>query len=126
MPASTSVGLLLVLVAQCGDLGVAEQRVVVEGDFGVERHQLARSGHHQRVDFGDRGVEFGEGAIERRHEIDRDADLFAFEPQAIRNLAGMEWLDPAGRVDRDLEDLVGRMLGNLFDLDPALGRARSG
>ena len=95
-------------------------------DLGVERHQFARSGHYQRVDLGDRGVKLGEGAIECCHEFDRDADLLAFEAQAIGDLARMEWLDPARRVDRNLDDFLRRMLGHLLDLDPAFGRADQG
>jgi len=33
--------ILLVLVAQCCDLGVAIEGVVVEADFGIERHEVA-------------------------------------------------------------------------------------
>ena len=38
-------------VAQLGQVRVAEQGVVVEGHLGVEREQLARAGHDQRIDL---------------------------------------------------------------------------
>ena len=59
---------LLVLVAQLRDVLVAEQRVVVEVHLGVERDHVAGAGDDQRIDLDMRGIEFDEGAVERRQE----------------------------------------------------------
>ena len=40
---------LLALVAQIGDVGMAIERVVVEAHLGVERQHLAAGGDHQRA-----------------------------------------------------------------------------
>src|SRR3546814_7088747 len=63
--------ILFVLVAQLGDVGVPEQRVVVEVHLGVERHDVAGTGHHQRVDLHQRGVELDERLVDRGDELDR-------------------------------------------------------
>ena len=78
---------LLVLVAQRLDFGVAEQRVVVERHLGVERQQVAGPGHDQRVDLDQRRVEFGKGAVERRRRTRparRPARLPRPSPKASR------------------------------------------
>ncbi len=57
---------LLVQIAQRDDLWVAEQRVVVEIELGVEREHASIAGENQRVDLGQRGIALVEGAIQAR------------------------------------------------------------
>ena len=49
--------LLFAQVAQLGDVRVPEQGVVVEGHLGVQGHQFAVAGDHQRIDFGQAAIE---------------------------------------------------------------------
>ncbi len=101
VPAGLDLGrVLLVLIPQRRDFGVAKESVVVEPHLGVERHQLRPAGHDQRVDLRDRGVELAERPIEAGHEFDGDADLGAFEPEPEGKVARVERLDAARRVDR--------------------------
>src|SRR3546814_1406730 len=50
----------LLLVAQRGEVGVAELRVVVEHHLHIERQQRALGGHRQRIDLDEAGVELAE------------------------------------------------------------------
>ena len=57
--------ILLVEVAHRDDVGMAEQRVGVEVELGVERDHLAVAGDDQRIDLGERRVGLDERAVER-------------------------------------------------------------
>ena len=76
--------LLLVEVAQLHELGVAEERVVVEVDLGVEGDELARLRHQERVDLDERGVDALEGTEEGRHERDGLPDQASGEGRGRR------------------------------------------
>ena len=105
---------------------MAEQRVVVEIHLGVEGDHGALLGDDQRVDLGERGVELGEGLVEREHEAHRILDLVALEAEAEGEAARMERLHAGGRIDRHHEDLLGGLGGDLLDLHAALGRRHHG
>src|SRR5205814_915587 len=75
---------LFVLVAQRLDLGMPEERVVVEPHLGVERDKVAAAGDDQRVDLDERRIELGEGAVERVREIAERPHLSAGKPQPKR------------------------------------------
>src|SRR5271166_4790842 len=127
VPAGLDLGrVLFVLVAQRRDLGMAVERVVVEADLGIEGEELTGLGHDQRVDLGDRGVELAKRPIECRHEFDGNTDLGAFEPNPEGEIARVERLDPARRVDRLGQALLRCMCRDFLDLDPALDRADQG
>ena len=87
MPAGLDlVRILLVEVAQLHDLGLPIERVAIEVHLGVERHQVAVFGDHQRIDLDQAGVELGKGLADAAHERDRLADLPAVSsprPNAI-------------------------------------------
>ena len=72
------------LVAHLFDLGMAEQRVVVEVHLGVEREHVAGAGDDQRIDLDDRGIEAGEGLVHAEHELGRGGDLLALRGRGRR------------------------------------------
>ena len=114
-------GIFLRLVAQRLHVLVAEEGVVVEVHLGVERHHLARPGHHQRIDLDNRSIEIDEGAIHGGNEFGRRRHLVALQAQAIGDLAGVMGHEAAGWIDGDANDLLGRLGGYRLDLRPALG-----
>ena len=126
MAASRSDGFFLVRVAQFFHVLVAEQGVVVEIHLGVESDDIAGTRHDQRVDLDDGGVKVHESLVGRHDELDRGVDLFALKPQPKGQLAGVEAGNPGGRVDRDFQNLLRGVVGDLFDLHPAFGRSHDG
>src|SRR4029077_19015386 len=76
-----------VKVAQLEKILVAIEGVVVEIHFGVERDQAAVAGNDERVDFRERGVGFGEGAIERLQKGHGGLRLFGGEAEAKGELS---------------------------------------
>jgi hypothetical protein len=121
LAASSSFGVHLAVVAHALEVLVAVQRVVVEGDLGVERHHFARLRHHHRVDLDDGAVQLDEGAVHGVHELHEARDLLAFQAEAEGQLAAVEAADPGGGVHGDAQDLLGVVLGHLLDLHAALG-----
>src|SRR5699024_7605078 len=113
--------IFLRLIAHLGDIGVAKQRVVVGGQLGVERAQIAVAVDDQRVDLDEIDVLFHEQSIEAAHDLDQLLDLLGVEPHAIADMACLIGHEARGGVHRRGDDLFGRVGGNLFDIDPASG-----
>ena len=65
---------------------MAKQGVVVEAHLGVQRDQLARAGHDQRIDLGQAAIGLDEHAAERLHELIRRADRRAGSPSFAASL----------------------------------------
>ena len=97
------------------------ERVVVEVDLGVERDHLAVVGEDERVDLGDGAVGLLVRLVERHDELDGLLERRPLEAEAEGDLARLVGAEPRRRVDVDLDDLLGRGLGHLLDLDAALG-----
>ncbi len=108
-------------VAQLGVVRVAEQRVVVERDLGVERRDRALGRDDQRVDLDEhrlladeRLVELGDERADRPHEVRVHA---AVERQAPALVA----LEAEQRIDVQRRDRLGVLVGDGLDVHPALG-----
>src|SRR6185437_12635455 len=113
---------LLVQVAQLFQLRMPVQRVVVQVDLGVERHQRVFRGQDQRVDLGQRAVERHVGARQAGHDLDRAVQRSRRQAQAKGELAGLVSFEAGIGVERGLQDR-GRVLGrDLFDLHAARRR----
>ena len=119
-------GVLLLDVAQLLHVLVAEEGVVVEVDLGVEAHDLAGLGHHQRVDLQQRHVLLDEGLVELADQLHALVDLVALELQRGGDLAAVEWRVARGRVDRQRDDLLGRVVRHLLDVHAAFGGGDEG
>src|SRR5512135_307120 len=115
-------GVLLGHVEHRGDVGVAEQRVVVEIELAVERQDVARLGDDQGVDFGERGVLIEEELHEALEEGFALLGRLAGQAQGLADLAGLEARESEADVDRLAVDLLGRLAGDGLDLDAPLGR----
>ncbi len=74
-------------VAQLRQFGVAEQGVFIERHLGVQRQQVARPGHDQRVDFHDRGVKAGKGVVGGTHDVLERSDLTPGQAKAHGKVA---------------------------------------
>ena len=81
-------------VAQGLDVGVAEEGVVVEGDFGVEGEELVVLGGDEGIDFDQRSVSVDERLVEALEEGDRGVDLRGLEAERKGQLAGLPWPKP--------------------------------
>ena len=93
---------LLVLVAQRLDFGMAEQRVVVDRHLGVERQQVARS---PVTTSGLISTSEASSSINARYSAPTNSTIAADLPtrQAEREgePAGMERRQPGRRIDRE-------------------------
>ena len=115
---SEFVGVFLVHVHQGGDVLVAEHRVVVEVELGVEGEDLPLVGHDQGVDLGERGVGLQEELDERLQELLAVLGGFAFQAERLADLAGLEVGQADAHVDRLAVDLLGGLVGDDLDVDP--------
>ncbi len=113
---------LFVQVAQLDQILVPVQRVVIQGDLGVERVDLAVRGEDERIDFGQRGIgrhirlgERGHGRRGRIHAGRRDAD-------AECQLARLERRQAGRRVEGLLQNRLRRPGGDFLDLHAARRR----
>src|SRR6185436_12457443 len=113
--------ILFAEVAQLLDVGMPIQRVVVEVHLRVERQQIPGRGDDQRVDLEQRRVGGEIRVVERGDDLDELVDLRAVEADAEPELPRLEWHDADARLDVDLDDLLRRLFGDLFDVHAAGG-----
>ena len=119
MEASTSKRIFFGDVAEGLDVGVAEERIVVEGDLGVERKQLVVLGRDEGIDLDQRSIGIDEGPVEALEEADRLVDLRGLESERKCQLARLPRAEPDGGVDTLLVDGVGVFGGDFLDLHAA-------
>jgi hypothetical protein len=98
---------------------MAEQRVVVERDLGIERYDISRPGDDQGVDLDDRAVKRNERRVHARHELAERTRLSAREPESRGKAAAVETGDAGCGIDANTENFFGSPGGNFFDLHPA-------
>ena len=113
--------LLLVGVAECGQVRVAEERVVVQVDLRVERDHLPLLRHDQRVDLRQAGVDSLVGGGRARSRSGRRRPGPPSAARGQRQLPRLVRLQADGRVDPDLEDSLRGLGGHGFNLHPAFG-----
>ena len=95
---------------------MAEQGVVVERHLGVERHQVAGAGDHQRVDLDQAAIALDEHPAEPLHERFGRADRWPLQPELGGQLAGLVALQAGVGVERLAKDQFGRVGGDFFDV----------
>ena len=110
-------------IAQLLDVGVPVERVVVDRELRVERPDLALGGDDQRVDLAEHRVALDEAAVELADDVEQ---LLLFvrvvDPGPVDQAARLVGLVALERVDVETRKRVRVLLGDLLDLDPALGR----
>ena len=124
--ASRSIGIFLRRIAQRRQLLLAEHRVRVDVDLGVERDELAGLGDDERVDLEQRGIALEVDAVQRHQDGLELADLRALEAEAESELAALVGLQPRGGIDVDAQDLLRRVRGHFFDVHAAGGGGDDG
>ena len=109
-------------VAHLCDVGVLVERVVVDGELRVERAYLAFGGDDQRVDLAEHRVGLDEAGVELPDDVE---DLLLLvrvaDPGAIDQATGLVGLKALERVDVQADERIRILLGDLLDLDAALG-----
>ena len=105
---------------------MAEERVVVEVDLGVEAKEIAGLGHHQRIDLEQAHVLLGEGAIERGDQPVALPDLAALQPERIGDRAADMGGVAGRRIDMDRDDLLRRLGRHVLDVHAAFLRGDEG
>src|SRR5262249_12561412 len=110
-------------IAHLSDIGVLVEGVVVDGELRVERPHLALRRHDQRVDLAEHRVHRDEALVELPHDAE---DLLLLirvrDPGAVDQAARLIGLEALDRVDVQARELLRGLLGDLLDLDSALGR----
>ena len=102
---------------------MAEQRVVVEVDLGVEREQVAAAGDDQRIDLDAATQSVSMNTLYSvAHELVAPLDLLAGRGRARRRACGPGTAEAERGIDATLEDLLGRLVRDLLDLHAAFGR----
>ncbi len=96
--------------------------MAVEGDLGVEGEHAVVLEDDERVHLEERGVELDEGLVDEREQLGGVLGRRAREPEAVGEVARLVAGEPDDGVDDLLEDLLGRLGGDLLDLHAALGR----
>ena len=100
-----------------------EERVVVDRELGVERLHLAVGSDDQRIDLTEHRVGPDEGRIQPLGDL---GDLLlltlVLDPGAVDQAASLVRLEALERVDVELRQRLGPLLGDLLDVDSALLR----
>ncbi len=108
------------------DVGMAEQRVVVEADLGVEAEQLLVLGDDQRIDLEQAHVLLGERLVEAGEQRAHLLLQIGVEAERLRDAAHVVRADVGDRIDRDGDDLLRRVVRDLLDVHAAFGRDHDG
>ena len=98
----------------------------IEADLGVEHQQLAVFRHRQRVDLDLRGVGAEERVVQLRCDVRRLLGEIAGQAQCRRDGAAVVRHEAGGGIDREGLDLLGRVVGDGFDVHAALCRDDEG
>ena len=113
--------ILFRLVTQGDQFGMAEQRVVVDGDLAVQGHDLAVGHHRQRVDLGQGTIFIEINARQRRQGLFDLRSLLGCETESVRHAPRLVGLQTRVRVDHGFQDLLRPLVSDFLDLDTALG-----
>ena len=109
-------------VAHLGDVGMAEERVVVDRELRVERAHLALRRDDERVDLAEHRVGADEGFVEPPDERDHLLLLVGvLDPGGETEPARPGRAGSRQRIDVQARERLGSALRDLLDVDAALG-----
>ena len=115
----------LVQITHRQDVRVAVQGVVVEGNFGVEGNNrflaVGQFHHGEGVEFHHGGVAFPPSIINTGYQLHAGVEKVALQTQRRRDLARLIGHDAQGRINVFLENFLGMLLGDFFDVHAAFG-----
>src|SRR5581483_9041417 len=92
-------GIFLARIPHPSDVRVAEDRIGIGVDLGIERDQAAALGDDQRVDLDETGVLLHVKPIQPHADVLELADLGALQPEAESDLPALVGLQPGGGVN---------------------------
>ena len=84
---------------------MAEQRVVIEIEFCIQRNHGAAAGQNQRIDFRERGVGFIKRLVEPLQRGTRLRDRGLRNADLARDVVGLGIFQSSARIDKYLVDL---------------------
>ena len=119
--ASTSSGRFLFEIAQIFEFWMAVERVVVESDFCIERHQAAIAGDDAGIDFHERCVRLHKCTIERLKKRHCRVHNFRREAESEGEFARLKRLQSRGGMNRLAQNRFGIVLRDFFDFHSAGG-----
>src|SRR5690606_32199451 len=119
-------GIFFVEVAVGDDLGVAEQRVGIEVELGVQGDDVALAVAVQGVDFHQRGVGVHVALVQLLEHVGSLVGRTARQADGFRHLLGLLGLQAGERVDVFGDDFLGRRMGDFFDVHAAFARGDDG
>ena len=114
-----SIGIFLRRIAHGGQRLLAEDRVGVDVELRVERHEIAGLGDDERIDLEQRRIALEIDAIQRHEDGLELADLRALEAESESELAALVGLQARGGIDVDAQDFLRRVFGDFFDVHAA-------
>ena len=126
MEASHFHRIFFVQIAQLRHVLVAEQRVVVEIDLGIEADDVAVFRHHQRIDFEQAHVLGEERVVEALHDLAALLGGVAFELQRGRDVEADIRRITHRRFDLEGLDLLRRLVRHFLDVHAAFGGGDEG
>ena len=101
---------------------MAEERIVIERQFGVEREQPAIGGSNKRIDLDERSVSVEERLIKIGKKLHGGIDLLRIKPECKSHLARLKRFQTHARIDVLLQNGIGSLRSHLFDIHSAGGR----
>src|SRR5690606_41645126 len=103
-----------------------ERRVLFVVRLRCEREASAVLGDDQRIDLDEARVAFAEKLDELAQEIAKLLLLLAVEAEPEAELARLVVLEARGGMERERQDLLGRLRSHLFDVHAARRRSHHG
>ena len=103
-------------IAQFANVGMAEERVVVEGQLGIESEKPAIGGSDEGIDLEERSISIEKRLIETGKKLHGGIDLFGIKSKRESHLARLKGFQAHARIDVLLQNGAGIFRGHLLNL----------
>src|ERR1700722_19735284 len=94
---------------------MAVERVVVESNFRIKRHEAAIAGYDAWINFHKRRIRFNERAIERLKKRHGHVYNFGRESEPEGEFARLKREQSSGRINRLAQNRIGIILRHFLD-----------